>query len=171
MGMFDSYRKDLNDASTSRPRWEYIKPGNHVLKVLDIRGITTKKMGPVFMTSFEVVKSDSYETGAKVDHPIFLNQDFGPRNAKDLLVALMGLDGQASADQAHISAEDWGKVGDSAVAEPEKIRGRLVNCRAYTKQNAKPNKEGVIGSHTRTSFSPDAEVRKATLAKLSAKGK
>lgn len=168
--MFDSYRKDLNDASTSRPRWEYIQPGNHVLKVVDVRGITTKKMGPVFLTAFEVVSSDTLKPGAKVDHPIFLNQDFGPRNAKDLLVALMGLDGQASGDQALIAAEDWGKVGDSAVSEPEKLRGRLVNCRAYTKQNAKPNKEGVMASHTRTSFAPDAEVRKSTLAKIS-KGK
>ncbi len=170
MGMFDSYRKDLNDASTSRPRWEYITPGNHVLKVTDIRGITTKKMGPVFLTSFEVVKSDSLKEGSRVDHPIFLQQDFGPRNAKDLLVALMGLDGQAAGDQALISAEDWGAVGDSAVAAPEKLRGRLVNCRAYTKQNAKPRKgEDTLGSHTRTSFSPDAEVRKATLAKTKGK--
>lgn len=171
MGMFEQYKSDMQNASTSRPRWEYITPGRHVLMVTDLRGISTKKAGACFLISFEVVESDTLKPGAKVDHPIFMSQDFGPRNAKDFLVALLGLDGQAAADQSAISSEDWGAVGDLAIAKPETFRNRLVKAYAYEKQNAKLRKgETELGTHVRTSFSPH-DTTKAQLAAALKKGK
>lgn len=135
----------------------YLEPGDYVLKVEATKGIQTRGKGPMFVADFVVVESnnDKFLPGARVNHTILMEKDYGPGNAKEILAALSGLDAASSIDAAAVNDTNWDEVLETCIVKPV-FNDKLVKARAVSKE-----KKDKSGSYTRTFFTPHPDTRAA----------
>jgi hypothetical protein len=122
----------INDAdatSNSGQRNPYLKPGNYVVEIVNIRFFTTRYKGDAALVTLRPVTSSNPEVELGVMHTWYcgFNNDLGPINFKRFLGAAYGLDPTDEATNARITAD----VAKEACGKTQPLSGQVVGVSCH----------------------------------------
>lgn len=152
MGVFGDVK--INSAKISGGG-VYILPGEYVFEIEAFKVIKTRGKGPMFVAEFKVLETTNPERpiGSRPSFTVLVDQDWGPGNLKEFIVAASGLDPSSARDEAKVNAENWDAVLEKAI-NAQSYSGMKVICSAS--EQAKKKSEG---SFTKIRFYPHPETR------------
>jgi hypothetical protein len=132
----------INDAdatSNSGQRNPYLKPGNYVVEIVNIRFFTTRYKGDAALVTLRPVTSSNPEVELGVMHTWYcgFNNDLGPINFKRLTPG---------------SRPTWRR---RRVGRRSRFRGKWWGCRATTRRRRRArSSRSIRGDRSRTRSSP-----------------
>lgn len=154
MGLFDG--ADLNNAPLTGGGVRF-RPGQYVVEIVEQSKISTRKKGDAFSTRFRVLEAigDGQENkvGTEADEFIMMDLDWGPANAKRLLIAANGLDAFGAEDADAVSQTNWNQKLVECIMQRTLVGNKLrVKCYPKKKKNSDE-------TYDRVEYLPHEETR------------